>query len=90
LKPAGINRVPSDRNHDPLPPRFKMPSKVPAYIQNALRKHPAALRHFEALAPSYRRQYLGWIESAKRDETKARRMKEAIRLLTAGKILGQK
>jgi uncharacterized protein YdeI (YjbR/CyaY-like superfamily) len=90
LKPAGINRAPTDRGYDPLPPRFKMPSKVPAYILNALRKHPAALRHFEALAPSHRRRYLGWIESAKHDETKARRLKEAIRLLTAGKTLGLK
>jgi uncharacterized protein YdeI (YjbR/CyaY-like superfamily) len=90
LKPAGINRAPTDRSYGPLPPRFKMPSKVPAYIQTALRKHPAALRHFEALAPSHRRRYLGWIESAKHDETKARRVKEAIRLLSAGKVLGLK
>ncbi|MDQ3172241.1 MAG: YdeI/OmpD-associated family protein [Acidobacteriota bacterium] len=34
--------------------------------------------------------YRGWIESAKREETKARRLKEAIRLLAAGKPLGLK
>jgi uncharacterized protein YdeI (YjbR/CyaY-like superfamily) len=90
LKPAGIDRAPTDRSYDPLPPRFKMPSKVPAHIQSALKKHPAALRHFEALPSSHQRRYLGWIESAKRDETKARRVKEAIRLLTAGKMLGLK
>ncbi len=90
LKAAGINRAPTDRRYEPPPPRFKMPAKLPPYIQAALRKHPAALRHFEALAPSHRRRYLGWIESAKRDETKARRVKEAIRLLTAGKVLGLK
>lgn len=90
LKPAGISRAPTDRGYGPLPERFTMPSKVPAYIQTALKKHPAALRHFEALAPSHRRRYLGWIESAKRDETKARRLQEAIRLLTAGKLLGLK
>ena len=90
LKPAGISRAPTDRGYAPLPPRYEMPSKVPAYIQTALRKNPAALRHFEALAPSHRRRYLGWIESAKQDETKARRLKEAIRLLTAGKVLGLK
>jgi uncharacterized protein YdeI (YjbR/CyaY-like superfamily) len=67
-----------------------MPSKVPAYIQTALRKHPAALRHFEALAPSHRRRYLGWIETAKHEETKARRLQEAIRLLNAGETLGLK
>lgn len=90
LKPPGINRAPTDRGYDPLPQRFEMPSKLPAYIQDELKKHPSALRHFETLAPSHRRQYLGWIESAKLDETKARRLKEAIRLLTAGKTLGLK
>jgi uncharacterized protein YdeI (YjbR/CyaY-like superfamily) len=90
LKPAGVNRAPTDRGYDPLPPRYTMPSKVPAYILNAFRKHPAALRHFEALSSSHQRRYLGWIESAKRDETKVRRVQEAIRLLTAGKALGLK
>ena len=49
-----------------------------------------AHRHFEALAPSQRRRYLAWIESAKREETKLRRLKEAIRLLAKGKVLGLK
>src|SRR3990172_6775616 len=52
LKPAGINRAPTDRGYGPPPLRFEMPSRLPPYIQTALRKHPAALRHFEALAPS--------------------------------------
>ena len=30
----------------------------------------------------------GWIDSAKRDETKRKRLREAISLLTAGKKLG--
>jgi uncharacterized protein YdeI (YjbR/CyaY-like superfamily) len=55
-----------------------------------LNKHPAALRHFEALPPAERRRYFAWIDSAKKEETKARRLKEAIRLLTAGKVLGLK
>lgn len=90
LTPAGINRAPTDRSYGPPPPRFKMPSKLPPYIQTALRKRPAALRYFEALAPSHRRRYVGWIESAKHEETKTRRLKEVIRLLSAGKVLGQK
>lgn len=90
MTPAGINRAPTGRGYDPRPLRFTLPSKLPPYIETALRKRPAAMRHFEALAPSHRRQYVGWIESAKRDETKARRLKEAIRLLAAGKELGLK
>ena len=67
-----------------------MPAKLPAYIQTELRNHPRALRHFEALPPSQRRRYFAWIEAAKREDTKLRRLKEAIRLLASGKVLGLK
>jgi len=87
LKPAGIKRAPTGHGYD-TPPR--LPSKVPPYIRAALRKHPAALRTFDGLAPSHRRRYVGWIDSAKQEETKARRLKEAIRLLADGKPLGLK
>jgi uncharacterized protein YdeI (YjbR/CyaY-like superfamily) len=90
LKPGGIDRAPTDRSYGPRPPRFQMPARIPRYIQAALVKKPAARRYFEGLAPSHRRRYIGWIESAKREETKARRLEEAIRLLTAGKPLGLK
>ena len=53
LKPAGINRAPTGRGYGTRP---RLPSKVPPYIQPALRKHPAALRAFEGLAPSHRRR----------------------------------
>jgi len=88
LKPSGIIRAPTDRRYDSRPARFQMPATLPPYIQTALRTHAAARRHFERLAPSRRRQYVGWIESAKREETKAKRLQEAIRLLAAGKPLG--
>jgi uncharacterized protein YdeI (YjbR/CyaY-like superfamily) len=90
LKAAGIERPPTGRGDAPRPPRLPMPARLPAYIQAALRDHPTALRHFEALAPSQRRRYLAWIESAKREETKLRRLQEAIRLLASGKVLGLK
>jgi uncharacterized protein YdeI (YjbR/CyaY-like superfamily) len=45
---------------------------------------------FEALAPLHRRRNLAWIESAEREETKLRRLKEAIRLLASGEVLGLK
>src|SRR5437867_330108 len=43
LTPAGINRAPTERRYDPLPARFKLPSKLPSYIETALRKRPVAL-----------------------------------------------
>jgi uncharacterized protein YdeI (YjbR/CyaY-like superfamily) len=90
LQPAGIQRAPTDRGYGPRPPRLPLPAKLPAYIQEALRKHPTARRHFEGLPPSQRRRYIAWIESAKREETKRKRLKEAIRLLIGGKLLGLK
>jgi uncharacterized protein YdeI (YjbR/CyaY-like superfamily) len=42
------------------------------------------------LAPTYQKQYLGWIEVAKRPDTKEKRINESIRLLAEGKKLGLK
>ena len=89
LKPGGVNRPPTDRSYGPRP-RFQMPATVPRYIQAALKKRPTAWRYFEGLSPWHRRRYIGWIESAKREETKVRRLQVAIRLLAAGKPLGLK
>jgi uncharacterized protein YdeI (YjbR/CyaY-like superfamily) len=89
LASGGIARAPTNRD-SARPPRFQMPRTLPRYIQTALRKQPAAWRYFQALAPSHRRRYVGWIESAKLEKTKLRRLEEAIRLLTAGKPLGLK
>ena len=87
LMPAGLNRPPTNRSGDAPRPS---PSQVPQYIQEALRSCPAAWNCFKALAPSSRRMYIGWIDSAKHPETRMRRMKEAISLLAAGKKLGMK
>ena len=90
LKAAGIERPPTDRGYGPRPARLPLPSKLPAYIEAELRKHAAARRHFEALSSAQRRRYVAWIESAKREDTKRRRLDEAIRLLADGKLLGLK
>lgn len=87
LMPAGLNRPPTDRSGDAPRPSL---SKIPQYIQEALRNSPAAGSYFGSLAPSFRRRYIGWIDSAKQQETKMRRLQEAIRLLMAGKKLGLK
>ena len=89
LKPGGVNRAPTDRSYGQRP-RYQMPATLPPYIQAALRRQPKAWQYFQGLAPSHRRRYIGWIETAKREDTKARRLQEAIRLLARGKPLGLK
>ena len=90
LKPSGIVRAPTDRGYGPRPRRLSLPAKVPTYIEAALNRHPAARRHFDALPSSQRRRYFAWIESAKREDTKLRRLDEAIHRLKQGQVLGLK
>lgn len=56
----------------------------------ALRQNQKAQESFDNLAPTYQKQYLGWIEVAKQPETRQKRIKESIRLLSEGKKLGLK
>ncbi|HEY0549662.1 MAG TPA: YdeI/OmpD-associated family protein, partial [Verrucomicrobiae bacterium] len=41
--------------------------------------------YFDTLPPSCRREYIEWISTAKRDETRERRLAEAIEMLSAGR-----
>ncbi len=81
---AGLDRAPGERRSEPPAQASRA---VPRYIEDALSRHAAARRSFEALPPSHRRQYILWIDSAKQDETKRRRLEKAVRMLTAGERL---
>jgi uncharacterized protein YdeI (YjbR/CyaY-like superfamily) len=87
LMPAGRDLAPTDRSGDAPRPS---PDNLPGYIEQALESHPAARAFFLSLAPSYRRNYIAWIDSAIREETKARRLCEAISMLAAGQKPGLK
>ncbi len=59
-------------------------------IEKRLRANKKAWENFNNLAPSNRKQYVGWLRSAKRPETLDRRLKEAIALLAKNKKLGMR
>jgi uncharacterized protein YdeI (YjbR/CyaY-like superfamily) len=61
---------------------------IPAFIEEALTKNKKAGGNFNKLAESYRKLYVRWISSAKREETRLRRLEEAIDLLEHNKKLG--
>jgi len=63
---------------------------IPRFVKQALRARPQAWAYFRSLAPSYRRHYLGWILHAKKEETRERRLREAVSLLEQNKKLGLK
>jgi len=64
--------------------------EVPDFFTRALQSNPKARETFNSLAPSYKLQYLGWIMSGKKEETRQRRLKEALDILESGKKLGMK
>ena len=70
--------------------RPKLAFEMPAEFAEVLKKNKKAQETFEKLAPSHQKQYLGWIEVAKRPETRQKRIVESIRLLAEGKKLGLK
>jgi uncharacterized protein YdeI (YjbR/CyaY-like superfamily) len=87
LEAPGLARPPGARSGDaPVPPG----GGVPAYIEEGLKADARAWAFFERLAPSHRRMYVVWIESAKREETKRKRIREAIVKLAAGRKPGLK
>jgi uncharacterized protein YdeI (YjbR/CyaY-like superfamily) len=82
---AGLTRRPTSRSGDA--PRVSK-TVVPAYIAKALKARQTAWKIFQSLAPSHRRRYIGWIDSAKQEQTRQRRLNEALRLLLDGQQLG--
>lgn len=58
-------------------PRDEIP--VPHDLQIELHDDPEAAAAFAALPPSHRREYVDWILSAGRPETRTRRVEETVR-----------
>lgn len=68
-------------------PRTSKPKKVvvPPVLAAALRRSPKAKSVFDAFPPSRQREYAGWIEEAKTEETRERRLETAIEWMEEGK-----
>ena len=62
---------------------------APEY-ERALKKNGKAWTNFNNLAPSHRKNYIGWLQGAKKPETRAKRLKELISVLENDKKLGMK
>jgi uncharacterized protein YdeI (YjbR/CyaY-like superfamily) len=71
----------------PRKPKSAAPKTVtvPADLTAALKKNKKAQTAFDAFRPSHKREYIEWITEAKRDETRARRLKTAVAQMAEGK-----
>jgi uncharacterized protein YdeI (YjbR/CyaY-like superfamily) len=75
---------------EPPPAKPSKDAPLPRFVKQALMASPKAWEFFQGLAPSYRRDYLAWIMDAKKEETRQRRLREAVSLLEQNKKLGMK
>jgi uncharacterized protein YdeI (YjbR/CyaY-like superfamily) len=88
---AGLDKIGYPDPQAP-PPEAPRPSRrkaveLPRFMEQAFRANRRAWDTFRQLAPTYRRHYVGWVSSAKREDTRRRRLAEAIRHLERGEKL---
>jgi len=81
-------RVPYDQELQQALSAKELP--LTAETEEVLKTSKKAWDNFIQLSPGYRKQYVGWIQSAKRPETREKRLQEAISLLEENKKLGMK
>lgn len=69
------------------PVKAKMPKEliVPDFFKKQISKNKKAADVFEKFSPSHKREYIDWITEAKTDETKLKRMIQAVEWMSEGK-----
>lgn len=70
---------------NPKPAGEESEPGVPADFREALAAAPMAKARWGDLTPIARRDFIGWIDSAKQPETRGRRIEKACSMLVAGK-----
>jgi uncharacterized protein YdeI (YjbR/CyaY-like superfamily) len=84
LAAAGLAAKPTANTYAPKP---TIP-QLPGYIADAFQTNAKAWKFFQELSPTHRRYFVVWIHTAKREETREKRIRESIQLLAAGRKLG--
>jgi uncharacterized protein YdeI (YjbR/CyaY-like superfamily) len=86
LAAAGLAAAPTANSYAPRP----VIPELPAYIARAFKANGRAWQQFQAFPRRERRNFVVWIHMAKRAETRERRIRESIALLSRGEKLGLK
>lgn len=68
--------------------RIGRTNEIPEDLRRALARNPVANEKFERLAPSQKKLWAWWILSAKRPETRSRRIAETLKGIAAGRRPG--
>ncbi len=65
--------------------REARPIRVPPDLASALKKNATAQAAFQEFSPSRKREYIEWLTGARTDETRTRRLTQAIEWIAEGK-----
>jgi uncharacterized protein YdeI (YjbR/CyaY-like superfamily) len=93
MAPPGLAKVAAAKRNgswaklDPID-RVAAGAGVPAELRRALRADPEARRAFDGRPPSEKKLWAYWVMSAKKPETRARRVAETVKRLRAGRRPG--
>jgi uncharacterized protein YdeI (YjbR/CyaY-like superfamily) len=82
IKDAGV-KLPEE-------PKRKAPAKpveVPDYLLNRLKRNAKARKTWDGFSPSHRKEYVEWLNGAKREETREKRLETTLEQLAAGRPL---
>jgi uncharacterized protein YdeI (YjbR/CyaY-like superfamily) len=69
----------------PKPAKKAAPLKTPDVLAAALAKNKKAKATFDDFSPSHRKEYIQWITEAKGEDTRERRVKQAVEWMAEGK-----
>ncbi len=73
-----------------LPPRKKITDETaletPSYFKTALSKNKKANEQFKNFTPGKKKEYIVWLTEAKTEETRNKRMEQAVEWISEGKI----
>lgn len=61
------------------------PTALPKSLESELKKNATAWKIFQAFPPGYRRMTIGWVASAKKEETQRKRLAKLIAFSTKNK-----
>jgi len=84
-KAAALNKQGIKKPADLKPKSARPELTIPEYFRTALRKNKKATATFAGFSYTNKKEYLDWLSEAKREETRAKRLKNTIDWLAEGK-----
>ena len=85
MRPAGLAAFEARTEDNSGIYSHERPQALPPEYEARLREHAAAWEDWSSRSPSYRRQAAHWVASAKREETRERRLAQLIESCAAGR-----